>query len=39
MILRDCTTNTGNLNYHEPLGMRKWDILAFKCCEDFDRKY
>jgi len=38
MILRDCTTNTDNLHDHEFLGKRKWDILAIKCCEDFDRK-
>ena len=38
MILRDCTTNTFNLNGIKHIASRKWDILAMKMCEDYDRK-
>ena len=38
MVLRDCTTNTFNLDEIERFTSRKWDILAMKMCEDYDRK-
>jgi len=38
MILRDCTPNSTNLYDIEAIASRKWDILAMKMCEDFDRK-
>ncbi|KAG9241478.1 hypothetical protein BJ878DRAFT_558037 [Calycina marina] len=37
MILRDCTTNTSSLKDIPKITGRKWDILAMRCCEDFDR--
>ena len=38
MIMRDCTANTTTLESIDKIAKRKWDILLFKCCEDFDRK-
>lgn len=38
MVLRDCTTNMTSVNELPYLADRRWDILAVKCCEDFDCK-